>query len=120
VPGKDIFMSYASEDLNRIGPSVRALERTGWTVFWDRTIPAGKTSRQLIGDELAGCRCVVVVWSRVSITSEWVAEEAENGKQRRILVPARIDDVEPPFGFTGIQAADFRSWDGTAKAQSFQ
>jgi hypothetical protein len=47
----DIFISYASEDLPRIRPLVDALERRGWSVFWDRTIPAGKTWREVIGNE---------------------------------------------------------------------
>ena len=39
----DIFISYAREDRNRIKPLAEALEKQGWSVFWDRTIPAGQT-----------------------------------------------------------------------------
>ena len=46
----DIFVSYASEDRERIMPLVRVLEKSGWSVFWDRTIPAGKTWREADGD----------------------------------------------------------------------
>ena len=41
----DIFVSYFSEERDRLLPLVNALEKTGWSVFWDRTIPAGKTWR---------------------------------------------------------------------------
>jgi IS30 family transposase len=33
--------------------------------------------------------CVIVVWSRHSIESDWVRNEAEVGKERNMLVPAR-------------------------------
>jgi TIR domain len=59
----DIFISYASEDRERILPLVNALEKTGWSIFWDRTIPAGKTWPQFIGSEIKACLSVVVVWT---------------------------------------------------------
>jgi formylglycine-generating enzyme len=75
----DILISYSSEDRDRILPLVTALEKTGWKVFWDRTIPPGKTWRQVISFELEGCRSLLVVWTKNSVTSEWVLEEAEIG-----------------------------------------
>ena len=44
----DIFLSYASEDLARIRPLVHFLTQHGWSVWWDRTIPLGKTYDQVI------------------------------------------------------------------------
>jgi hypothetical protein len=106
----DIFISYASEERDRVLPLVKALEKTGWSVFWDRSIPAGRTWRRIIGSEIQVCRSVVVVWTEKSITSEWVHEEAEVGKRRRILIPVLLDNVEPPFGFGTIQAANLAAW----------
>lgn len=37
----DIFLSYASEDRERIVPLARLLEGCGWSVFWDRKTPIG-------------------------------------------------------------------------------
>ncbi len=45
----DIFLSYASEDRERLRPLIAALGAEGWSVFWDRTIPTGKSWRQFIG-----------------------------------------------------------------------
>ena len=109
----DIFISYASEDLDRVRPLVDGLERlekTKWSVFWDRTIPARKTWRQVIGAEIQSCRTVVVVWTEKSVDSEWVLGEAEIGKRRKVLVPVLLDKVEPPFGFGTIQAANLVAW----------
>jgi hypothetical protein len=108
----DIFISYAAEDRDRVLPLVQALENTGWTIFWDRTIPAGKTWRQRMDAEIQACRSVLVVWTQNSVKSEWVLEEAEIGKRRQILIPVVLDEVEPPFGFGLIQAANLVGWSG--------
>jgi len=115
----DIFISYSSEERHRVLPLINALEKTGWSVFWDRTIPAGKTWRQVIGAEIRTCRSVVVAWTKSSVTSEWVLEEAEMGKRRQILIPVLLDEVEPPFGFGTIQAANLAAWDGACSSPAF-
>src|SRR5215472_7037245 len=115
----DIFIGYASEDLERVLPLVSALEKTAWSVFWDRTIPAGKTWRQVIGAEIQACRTVIVAWTVNSVNSEWVQEEAEVGRRRKILVPVLLDKVEPPFGFGGIQAANLVAWHGENSSPAF-
>jgi hypothetical protein len=79
----DIFLSYATEDRDRIRPLVAALEAMGWSVFWDRAIPTGKSWRQVLGHEIRSCRGVIVVWTRQSVESIWVQEEAEWEKAAR-------------------------------------
>lgn len=108
----DIFLSYAGEDRERIQPLVHALQKTGWSIFWDRTIPTGKTWREVVATEIEKCRAMVVVWSQTSIDSDWVQDEAAEGRRRHVLFPVRIDDVTPPFGFRAIQAADLMEWTG--------
>ena len=71
-----IFMAYAREDEERIQQLVQAFNDEGWTVFWDRRIPAGQTWRSYIGKALNDASCVTVAWSQDSITSDWVIEEA--------------------------------------------
>lgn len=48
----DIFISYAREDAERIAPLVTAFQDRGWSVFWDRRIPAGQTWHSYIGQAL--------------------------------------------------------------------
>ncbi|TAN83988.1 MAG: toll/interleukin-1 receptor domain-containing protein [Gallionella sp.] len=70
----DIFISYAREDEARVEPLVHVLENQGWSVFWDRRIPAGQSWRSYIGRALAEAKCVIVAWSNESVHSNWVAE----------------------------------------------
>ena len=87
----DIFISYAKKDREKVEPIANALTKQGWSVFWDRTIPGGKTWDEVIEEELDAARCVVVVWSKISIKSRWVRAEAEEGLHRNILVPVSIE-----------------------------
>jgi TIR domain-containing protein len=116
----DIFISYAREDEVRIQPLVRVLETRAWSIFWDRQIPAGQTWRSYIGKALGDARCVIVAWSRDSIVSDWVSEEADVGKKRGILIPVLLDAVEPPIGFRSIQAADLTDWQSDRLSPHFE
>lgn len=115
----DIFISYASADRSRAEPLVRALEQQGRTVWWDRSILPGKTWSQVIEAALADARCVIVLWSRESVRSEWVLAEAEEAKRRGILVPALIDPVSIPLEFRRMQAADLVNWPEPAAGSGF-
>jgi formylglycine-generating enzyme required for sulfatase activity len=115
----DIFLSYAREDRERAKVLAKALEDHCWTVWWDPQIPPGKTFDQVIETALDEAKSVVVLWSKESIGSDWVKEEADEAKRRNILVPALIDRVNPPLGFRRIHAADLIDWEGDKNHPGF-
>jgi hypothetical protein len=106
----DIFISYSSEDRARVKKIVELLESQGWSIWWDRIIPPGRTFDEVIEEEISKAKCIVVVWSKNSVNSSWVRNEAEEANRRRILVPVLIDDINIPFPFRRIQAAKFIEW----------
>lgn len=116
----DIFLSYSSKDREWARRLANKLASIGFSVWWDRTIPAGKSFSEVITEALDGARCVVVVWSEHSIKSNWVREEAEEGRKRDILVPVLMHVVSPPLGFRSIQAADLSVWDGEEDTRAVQ
>jgi uncharacterized membrane protein len=116
----DIFLSYASEDRQRVEPLVTRLEEHGWDVWWDREIPPGETWPDVLERVLAQTNVVVVVWTRASIRSDWVKTEASEGRKKEGLFPVALDDVLPPLEFRLIQAADLTQWDGSSLHSQFQ
>lgn len=111
----DIFISYKKEDAGRVIRMVEALRAEGFDVWWDHGIKAGSEWDRSIHKELYAARVVIAIWSHASVAAPWVKEEATVGKNRGVLIPARIDDVEPPLGFMMIQAADLVDWKGDRK-----
>jgi hypothetical protein len=115
----DIFISYASQDRERARELAEALKQFGWSVWWDRQIPPGKTFDQVIEEELTAARCVTVLWSKDSVASRWVKTEASAAAEREILVPVLIEDVKIPFEFQRIQAARLVDWRRGTPHQDF-
>jgi len=116
----DIFISYASKDRARAGVLAQTLGARGWSIWWDREIPLGKSFDEFIETALADAQCVVVLWSAVSIASEWVRNEASEAKRRGILIPVFIEPVEAPLAFRLLNGADLRDWRGDPEDGEFQ
>lgn len=116
----DLFISYAHEDEERITPLVKAFENQGWKVFWDQHIPTGQTWRSHIGEALDNANCVLVIWSKDSVNSKWVIEEADVGQKRNALIPIFLDEVEIPMGFRSIQTADLTEWKPEEPSSEFE
>ena len=102
----DVFLSYASENRDRVRPIVELLEQAGWQVWWDRDIAAGSGFELTIDKEIQEARCVLVAWSTESIASRWVRNEALEGLEREVLLPVMLDDVRVPVAFRQAQAID--------------
>jgi RND family efflux transporter MFP subunit len=108
----DIFISYKSDDREKVGSLAKALEGKGWSLFWDRDIPPGKTWDEVIEKAIEDARCIIVIWTGASADSGWVRAEAEEGLGRNILVPVMFEDVKIPLRFRPVQAANLIEWEG--------
>ena len=106
----DIFLSYAKEDKNFAKELAISLENKGFDVWWDIEILAGKPFDTVIEKAIDNSKCVIVLWSKSSVDSEWVRVEAAEGKKRNILIPVRIENVEVPLAFRRRHYIDLMDW----------
>ena len=111
----DVFVSYARDDEPKARQLAKTLTAHGWDVWWDRRITPGHDFSEVIQHQLEHAACVVVLWSRASIASEYVRDEATVAKERAALVPALIDDVRPPLGFRQRQVVNLAGWSGDVR-----
>lgn len=113
----DIFLSYSSNDKERVRPIVEAIEKEGFTLWWDDNIPPGTTWRAFIQENLDAAQVVVVIWSKSSVKRRFVIDEAEEGLQRESLFPIFIDDVKAPIGLRSPQNIQLINWQGGKNEQ---
>ena len=116
----DVFISYASEDRNRVKPLAEALQSRGFNVWWDRSLAAGQDYTAIIERELKNAKAVIVVWTQGSAASTFVRDEAGRARDEGRLVPVLLDKVDIPLGFGAFQAEDFTRWNGGANAPQMQ
>jgi len=99
---KRVFISYAREDRESAAALARQLEAEGHTAWWDWQLVGGANYRVAISEELKKADKAIVLWSRHSIRSDFVIDEASTAKTAGKLVPISIDGSSPPLGFGGL------------------
>ena len=116
----DIFISYKREDQSVARTLADALEKKGWSVWWDPKVRTGEHFDDVIEEALVDARCVIVIWSGLSVESRYVKDEATYALNRDKLVPVTIEDVDLPFRFEGVQTGNLIDWDGSGSFPGFQ
>ena len=53
---------------------------------------------------------MIALWSKSSVASAWVRNEARVGSRRSVLVPLHLDGASIPFEFDHLQSADLSDW----------
>lgn len=102
-----IFLSYARADQKRARRIISLLETIGCSVWWDGLLEGGDNFLPTTEAMLESADAIVVLWSKTSIDSHWVRDEATRGRERSCLVPISIDGARPPLGFRQFQVIDF-------------
>lgn len=109
-----VFLSYSREDVASAKQLAECIDRAGHQVWWDRQIEGGSRFTAEIDRELKSADAVVVIWTKSSVESPWVQDEAAEGRDNGRLVPVILGTDKPPLGFRQFQSIDFGNWDGEA------
>lgn len=109
----DIYISYATEDTDRVRRIVEELEWAGLRV-WFKDQPATPTESQVVLRQFLGpATCHVVVWTKDSAASGRMQAEARTGSAARRLIATRLDNgIIPPKGTEAAAYADLADWNG--------
>jgi TIR domain len=107
----DVFISYSSEDRDKIDPIVqlvRALKKDSVFVDFISIRPGEKWADEII-KALEHCQTVLVFWCEHSAVSDWVRQEYEEGiRANKEIIPILLDDTEVPDPLRAYQWLDFR------------
>ena len=106
----DVFLSYDRKDVLLAERLASLMESAGLSVWWDRILRAGESFEDVIERELTRANRIVVLWSKASVSSRWVREEAREGLVRGVLLPFRVADVNLPLAFRGVHTLDLSEW----------
>lgn len=114
-----VFVSYSRVDREEAIPIITLLKDAGFKVWWDGMLEAGERYLETTEQALESALAVVVIWSKNSVQSDWVRDEAMSGRDRKCLVPVSLDGTMPPLGFRQIQVIDMTGWiPGTQSVRS--
>ncbi|MFI0398064.1 MAG: SUMF1/EgtB/PvdO family nonheme iron enzyme [Thiolinea sp.] len=116
----DIFISYSRHDQEWVGKFAKVLEDAGYSIWWDTRLLAGDEFHDVIPAALEEASCVIVVWSKVSVTRKWVRAEASRAHDKEVLIPIQIESVQIPMPFNLLQAENMQQWNGKRNHPAFQ
>ena len=107
----DIFLSYKKENRGQAERFAKLFGAQGFSVWWDDDISPRLAWDATIEREISAAKSVVVLWSPLSVASEWVRNEAHYGHDRAKLVPVMIEKCDLPLAFRLTQTVDLCGWD---------
>ena len=121
----DVFFSYKREDRHRVQLFCLELQKMGFEVAWDQKILTGEAWENWIFEQLMACKVVLVFWSRDSIQSEYVRNEARLAYKAKKLLPVFIDRLSAIekarlIGFDGLQSTELFNWKGNLDDTAWQ
>lgn len=114
-----VFLSYAHADRAKADKIAQALGKAGVEVWWDALIEAGAVFSKSIESALEVADSVCVLWSKTSVESHWVRDEAARGRDSNRLIPLSLDGSEPPLGFRQFHTIDLSRWRGRGNDPEF-
>lgn len=114
----DVYLVYASENRG-LAEKLHELLSPRWDLWWDDMIVGRFTDA--IESEMQKVRCAIPFWSSQSRTKDTFTDELRLAQRHSVeLLPIRLDDSEPPYGYGAYSYCDLRGWSGEQDHKGLQ
>lgn len=110
-PPAQVFISNANADRHIARRIADLIEAQGYVVWWERNLGAPDSGAAYAA---ATAPCLVAIWSRASLSSRWVLEEAEAAATRGALLEVMIDPIVSPLEKPTREPVSLAHWSGEA------
>ena len=107
-----VFISYKKENRVKTERIVAALKNEGFSVWWDDSLTPKASWDSEIERELSDASAAVVLWTPLSVASDWVRTEAHFAQDRGKLIPVMLETCKIPIAFLLKQTIDLTNWNG--------
>lgn len=116
----DVFISYKKEDFHEAQRVAEALRSDGLTVWWDDHLTPRDAWDAELEREISAASAVVVLWTELSVKSDWVRTEAHYAVEHGKLVPVLLRNCAIPLAFSLRQTVNLTAWQGDAQARDWR
>jgi hypothetical protein len=113
LPAPKVFISYARDDMNRALGLGQALRAHGVNVWRDQdSIYGGQQWPKVIGEAIADCDAVLLLWSANSAASHFVEFEWTTALAlKKTFIPCLLDETKLPPALAAINGIACRNAD---------
>jgi hypothetical protein len=112
----DVFISFASDDAERVERIHARLVQRGFDVWWMRNLLPGDSPIKTVSRELVVAKNVLLAWSRSAEDSPYVEGEIMHAFGARKLLPVRIEKCSWPAFLSSVQYVDMTPDDDEVEA----
>lgn len=115
----DVFISYAREDQAVAQKLAENLKSRGFKVWWDTELVGSDDYYEVILGALTKARAAIVIWTKASVKSNFVRDEARFALHKKKLITTKSSSIEMddiPFGFQGQHTEDLAESDKIIRA----
>ncbi len=115
----DVVISYHPERRAAAQHLATVLRHYGYSVWFDNGA-AGAGYGGQVAYELQSAPVTVVLWCSLSREASAVIEQATLAQSLNRLVPAWLERIDPPMGFSLTDTIDLSVWDGAPRSPGLQ
>jgi hypothetical protein len=98
----DIFISYRRDEQRECARIAEKLQALQFNVWFDAHLASGESFTKEIEAAVKRAKVVLVLWSPSAVSSRWVRNEADMGRERNVLVAVQIKPCDMPIEFRDI------------------